>query len=137
MSFDDLINLTPDEEQTLLKQALKKQEYNRNYQRRLRVAAKLATLERRIDANLDHAIGYIKTKYAKEYEAWTKPVEAVERFTSAAFDDWVTLSAPSYRSIKEAFDLSGLRGTLTLDQFEELFRRHYKQQNNSGSYTKH
>lgn len=135
MAFDDIINKTDDEKDALIQQALRKQEYNRNYQRRLREVAKLATLERKIDDNLNHVLGYIKSKYSKEYKAWTKPVKTDPLARNVAFDNWVLLSANEYKGIKEAFELSGLKGALSIDQFEDLFRQNYKQKD-SGGYIK-
>lgn len=134
MSFDEILNrATTDEKDALMKQALKKQEYNRNYQRRLRARAKLATLESRIDNNLQYVLGYIKRKYAEEYAAYVEPVQEV---ISPAFIDWFTMFAqPEYKSAKEAYDISSIKKSLSFDEFAPLFERGFKK-NNKGKYIK-
>lgn len=127
MSFDDIINkATTENKDHLIKQALKKQEYNRNYQRRLREAAKLATLERKIDANLHHVFRYIKTNYADAYADYVVPVQDIKPVSNPAFDNWLLLSAEEYKSIQYAFDVSSLEQHMSFDEFSELFEDHFK-----------
>ena len=95
MAFDELLaNNTNDDikQSALLAQALKRQEYNRQYQAKLRQTTKLLTLEKKIDANLDHVLGYIKTRYGKEYAAWAKPVE-VTKSVDPVFSNWLLASS--------------------------------------------
>lgn len=125
MSFDDILaKKSESEKQGLIKQALKKQEYNRNYQAKLREAAKLATLERKIDDNLDHVLRYIKKHYAIEYKA-IKPIKpVVEKLEDSAFTNWLVLSQPRYRSIQYAYDVASL--DMSLDEFTKLFKQYFK-----------
>lgn len=128
MSFEDILNkATVEEKESLMKQALKKQEYNRNYQRRLRAFAKLATLERRIDDNLQHVLGYIKKKYADQYAAYVEPVQEV---INPAFMDWYHMFAqPEYKSVKEAYEISSIKDSLSFDEFKPLFERGFEKTN--------
>lgn len=138
MAFDNLLNNTNNEDlqkKQLVAQALRRQEYNRRYQARLRSITKLLTLEKRIDANLIYVIGYIKKKYSAEYDNYVEPEEAPV-VTNPAFNNWVLLSGAEYKSIKEAFELSGLGQYMTLEDFSVLFNQNYKE-NNRGRYTKH
>lgn len=128
MAFDDILTTaSEDQKQSLIQQALKKQEYNRNYQRKLRVAAKLATLESKIDENLDHVIGYIKRKYDDQYTNYVEPV-AVANAAPAhyqSFANWVLLSADEYRDATQAFEFSMLGEDMTYKDFNDLFVQHY------------
>lgn len=137
MAFDELLaNNTNDDikQSALLAQALKRQEYNRQYQAKLRQTTKLLTLEKKIDANLDHVLGYIKTRYGKEYAAWAKPVE-VTKSVDPVFSNWLLLSSSEYKSIKEAFEVSGLSNSMNIKEFTKLFNDYYKE-NNTGKYVK-
>ena len=137
MAFDDILDNNTNEEikqNSLLAQAIKRREYNKQYQARLRQTSKMLTLEKKIDANLNHVIGYIKTRYPKEYAAWVKPVKAVV-YSNSFFDNWLLLSAGEYKSIKDAFEVSGLAEHVTIKEFTKLFEQYY-QETDSGSYTK-
>lgn len=137
MAFDDIIKNSTDHDikrDHLITQALKRQEYNRNYQAKLRNVSRLITLEKRIDAELDHVLGYIKTKYAKEYEAWVAPVK-YEPPANQAFTNWLILSADEYKSIKEAYEVSGLDNDMILSRFSSLFKYYYEE-NNRGRWIK-
>lgn len=139
MDFQKIINTTSSlEKDKLLNQVLKRQEYNRQYQRKLRERSKLVTLEKKIDDNLNFVIGYIKRKYAEEYAAWVEPVEIAEVVvtTNQPFLDWFVLAAQEYKSIKEAYQLSGLDNSMTFEEFEELFNQRFKQ-NDKGKYTQY
>lgn len=139
MDFDKLLDTTsPIEKDRMLKQVLKRQEYNRRYQAKLRQRAKEITLERKIDDNIEFVLAYVKRKYSYEYDNFAAPIidSEANAVVPGAFTNWVTLSANEYKSIDEAFDVSGLNNELTIEQFSELFLQNYKE-NNSGGFTKY
>ena len=139
-NFNKILETTSnDEKDSLTIQALKRQEYNRQYQARLRERAKLITLERKIDANLQFVIGYIKEKYSAEYKSYTKSVEqepTVKPEVDRAFNNWLLLSAQEYKSVQDAYEVSTLSEHMSIKEFSKLFEKHYKQ-NNRGRYTKY
>lgn len=137
-NFDEIIQTTsPGEQDALMIQALKRQEYNRRYQAKLRQVAKLATLERKIDNNLNYVLGYIKRKYAVEYANYVEPTpEQPKPVIDAGFSNWLILSANEYKSANEAFELSGLSDHMTIKEFTRLFSQYYNE-NNSGRYIKY
>lgn len=141
MDFNKILDtVTPEDRDSLTVQALKRQEYNRRYQAKLRERSKLITLEKKIDANLQFVIGYIKRKYASEYDAWVEPApESVKPKVVSpadeAFNNWLILSSNEYKSPGEAFELSGLSGWMDTMQFSQRFDQHYKE-NNKGRFSK-
>lgn len=127
MSFDDIVaNDTAQDikKDAMMAQALRRQEYNRQYQQRLRNVTRLLTLEKRVDADIQHVIGYIKRKYAKEYADYVEPV-APATLTNPRFDDWVVLSAKQYKSKKEAFELSRLGEHMAFGEFSKFFDQYF------------
>ncbi len=126
--FDKILNTTsPGDRDNLMGQALKRREYNRRYQAKLREVARFATLERRVDQNLDYVIGYIKRKYADEYKAYVLPKHkktAIEP-DKPALTNWLIMARPLYKSKVEAYEVAGVAKTVTLKEFEHFFDRYY------------
>ncbi len=120
---------TPEIKDSLTIQALKRQEYNRHYQAKLRARAKFITLEKKVDANLQYVIGYIKRKYADEYEQYKTPAEVkistIVEPENQNFKDWLILSRNEYKSAKHAYELSGLDKYMQFKDFKKLFDKYY------------
>lgn len=135
MTFNKILETVTDEQRnSMADQVLKRREYNRKYQAKLRSKMKLANLHKKIDNNIDDVIAYIHTNYADKYAAWQpkKPHEVIDR----AFTNWVLLSASDYPSIEQAFELSGLGDHINFNDFSRWFSKNYYE-NNSGGYTKY
>lgn len=134
MTFNKILETVTDEQRnSMTDQVLKRREYNRKYQAKLRSKMKLATLHKKIDNNLDEVIAYIHTNYANEYESWQPKTHDV---INSYFSNWVLLSAIDYPSINNAYELSGLSDRVSFVDFSRWFLMYYKE-NNSGGYTKH
>lgn len=125
--FDEILN-SDKNAQLLLKQAEKRLAYNREYQRRVRARARLLTLEKRIDENIDHVIGYILDKYGDLVTSY-KPTEVIE--SNVCFDNWLLLSGDSYASREDAYQVSTLEGDLGFDEFCKLFDLFFKLDDNN------
>jgi len=142
MSFDEILDNDTSQEykrNKLVAQALKRQEYNRQYQKRLRQAARFLTLERKIEANLDFVIRYIKKNHSKEYSNYVEPVVKSEPVadTIPVFDTWLLLSASEYKSVEEAYELSRLNDhKVDIKEFTKMFEQYYKK-NNKGKYIRY
>jgi len=132
MSFDKILaTISEDDQGAMLKQAMNKRDYNRKYQARLRVTAKQLTLERKIDSNVLHAIGYIKDRYAYELKNYDKlvqqrvePLEPVPH----AFSNWLLVGARSYKDAADAYSVSSANDSMTLKEFTKLFNDYFIQE---------
>lgn len=135
MTFNKILETVTDEQRnSMAEQVIKRREYNRKYQAKLRSKVKLANLHKKIDNNIDEVISYIHARYADKYNAWQpdKPREIIDE----AFSNWVLLSASDYSSIEQAFEFSGLSDRIKFDDFSRWFLQNYYE-NNSGGYIKY
>lgn len=121
--FDDVLETTsPEFEDSLRVQALKRREYNRRYQAKLRQQAKLLTLEKKIDDNVDYVIGYIKRKYQKEFDAYVEGDTSKKKLTlPVEFENWLIVSGQTYSSPRDAYEVSGLNQVMKSKKFTDLF----------------
>ena len=135
MTFNKILETVTDEQRnSMSEQVIKRREYNRKYQAKLRSKMKLANLHKKIDNNIDDVISYIHTRYADKYKAW-QPDQQPD-VIDGAFSNWVLLSASDYPSIEQAFELSGLGDRIKFNDFSQWFLQYYYE-NNSGGYIKY
>lgn len=136
MSFDDILETVTDiQHKSMADQVLKRREYNRRYQAKLRAKIKLDNLHKKIDNNIDDVIAYIHMQYADRYTSWQPAQAEQQEVIDQAFKNWVLLSARDYSSIDQAFEFSSLSDRISFDNFKRWFLMFYKE-NNSGGYTK-
>lgn len=135
MTFNKILETVTDEQRNAMAdQVLKRREYNRKYQAKLRSKIKLANLHKKIDNNIDDVIAYIHIQYADKYNAW-QPSQ-MRDVIDESFSNWVLLSAGDYPSIENAYELSGLSDRVKFADFSRWFMQNYYE-NNSGGFTKY
>jgi len=134
MNFNEILAKLPETDQkTLLEQAINKRNYNRAYQAKLRLTAKQLTIERKIDNDVLHAIGYIKSKYAlelKNYEQLTADIlnAQAKSVVPVIFQNWLLVCGANYKDAEQAHSVSDISKDMPLDQFTKLFNLYFIQE---------